>query len=187
MEFAYTCRPMKGQRICGDGVLIHEGDDVTLVAVLDGVGHGRAAAHAVDEMKALLADQSDAPLVSLLQACDLALRKTVGVSAALLRFDPATHELCHAAVGNVETLCLTNPAIQPTSQPGIIGGRCRKIVEHRFVLSPGELLLVHTDGIKRSVALEDFSHKAPQEIVDVAMASYGKAHDDVTCLVVGYT
>jgi len=186
MEVAYKSRARLHQSICGDGIFIHQTQEEALIAVMDGVGHGPHAARAVQEAQSFLHAHLDKPLVELLKACDQAIIKTVGISVALLHIQQFGGQMRHAAVGNVEVICLTRPELQPHSIPGIVGGRYRKAIERQFSLQKGDILLAHTDGIRRDVTSVPYRDLEPQDIAEIAIEEYGKEQDDATCLVIRY-
>ncbi|MDN2495987.1 stage II sporulation protein M, partial [Nocardia nova] len=63
VEWAVAGRALPGQRVSGDrSVVLDAGDGSVLFAVLDGLGHGAAAADAADRAAQVLADNLAEPL-----------------------------------------------------------------------------------------------------------------------------
>ena len=71
--------PISGQIISGDGYLVVPRPRRTLIAVMDGLGHGPDAHEATSAAMAVIAENPDAPLESLFESCNKALQRTRGV------------------------------------------------------------------------------------------------------------
>ena len=106
LEWSVATRTMSGEIECGDAHLVVELPGGALVAVVDGLGHGREAAVAAREAVATLTQHADEPVVPLLQRCHGQLRATRGVVMTLASFRAADATMTWLGVGNVEGFLL---------------------------------------------------------------------------------
>lgn len=184
LDIDWVQRPARGERICGDLVLLVELDARCLLAVIDGLGHGPRAAEASEAAAAFIRAHAEEPLDHLLRGCDGAIRSTRGVAATVIRIDRETLELEHAGVGNVELVARTAEAVAPVPQAGVIGGRMRKVIATRHQLHAGDLLALFSDGISRRLRLEDQRRDSARATAEAILRNHGKDHDDASCAVV---
>lgn len=78
--------------------------------------------------------------------------------------------------------------MRPISYGGIVGSRLPSLREFRFVYTPGDLIMLHTDGISRRFVLDNVVERlrpaSPQCLAEAIADSYAKRNDDVTLVVV---
>lgn len=175
---------MRGEQVCGDAVAIVRGDGHVLVAVVDGLGHGPQAAAAARALCAFAEGNAGKPLERLVEEATRAISDTRGAAAAFLDIDRDGGVLRFCGIGNIEAQAVSRAPIRPICMPGIIGRPLRKILAFEYALAPGDLLLLHTDGVSSRFSLSDFAGGAPQEIADAVLERHGKDHDDATCVVI---
>jgi hypothetical protein len=176
-------RPAHGETLCGDAFAVVPCGRTTLVALADGLGHGPEAARAALTFCDHARDAADAPLDAILASADRAVAGTRGVAAALVRLDPPGH-FEFAGVGNVAVRVVGRSPVHPLSVAGIVGRRTRKARCDRFPVGPGDLLVMHTDGVGSRWAVEDGDLSTPARLAQVLLSAHGRAHDDATCLVI---
>jgi len=128
-----------------------------LLAAIDGLGHGAAAAAAAERAAALLADHRDAPLAQLVERCHVELSGTRGAALTLARVDAEAATVTWLAVGNVAGVVV--PAERSGSGPaalqlaGVVGAQLPgQLVPVALPLTPGDVLLMSTDGVDPAVA-----------------------------------
>ncbi|MBN1483100.1 MAG: SpoIIE family protein phosphatase [Chloroflexia bacterium] len=186
MEFGVVQRPKIGRRVCGDGHLILEEDSRVLVAVTDGLGSGPKAYHSTELALQGVAEHADADLIDIMTYCHYTILAAggVGVMIALLRLVPAQSLLEIGGVGNVRFLAHSQEVIQPIIHYGYLGVRLPSMRSYRFSYHPGDIFLLHTDGISSRFHLEnhvrELDQEGPQALADLALREYGKMHDDAT-------
>lgn len=183
MEVGWVARTMPGQAECGDRVVVDCEARPHLIAVIDGLGHGPRAAEAAEAVAVFVSGHLDLPSDELLRRCDRAAAGTRGVAMAVLRIDPESLEMTHAGVGNVAVTSHGTTRVSPISQPGVIGGRLRRVVVERFQLHPGDVLAVHSDGISSRMDLGSCVRRTAQQTAERLLDRYGKDHDDASCAV----
>jgi len=184
MRIGAAIRPKPGEAECGDSYLVCPQGNETLVAVIDGLGHGPEAAAASRTARKYIVEHQEDSLRSLMEGLHQAMMRTRGAAVTLLRFQPDTGEMSHAAVGNVEVAGLFRESVRPLCTPGVVGCNLRKVVEKRFSIRSGDILVAHTDGVSRRFDLERYRHLGAQALADAVLADWGKDHDDATCVAV---
>jgi serine/threonine protein phosphatase PrpC len=184
MVIGVAQRPADGETLCGDVYVIVPRGGATLVALADGLGHGPEAARAARAFCSHVEAGADAPLEEILASADRAVAGTRGVAASLLRLDPPGHAE-FAGVGNVVLRVLGRTLVHPLNVAGILGRRnTRKLRTERFAVSPGDLLVMHTDGVSGRWELDDLGADAPDRVARGLLDTHGRSHDDATCVVV---
>lgn len=190
IEWAAAGRALPGQRVSGDRtVVLDAGGDSVLFAVLDGLGHGAAAAEAADRAAQVLSDNRAEPLDVLVLLCHRALAETRGAALTLALFDSGdrVHWL---GVGNVESRIVAvapagKPAVRATAllTAGIVGYRLPPNLPTQTVpVRAGDLLLMATDGIVSDfVDTVDLSRPTSEITADI-LAGHSKDTDDALVL-----
>ena len=193
VEIVYSIyqQPKVGYSVSGDAYLVQENGAGLLVCLADGLGSGPAAAEAAQTAVDWVSVHSKSPLSQLMQGCHEAIRHTRGAALALLRLDTAARELTFAGVGNVEFHAWSAEPMRPISYPGIVGSRLPSVREFRFSLSPGDLVMLHTDGVSRRFATAGLVERnvgaSPQHLVDTISDQYAKRNDDATLIVLSFS
>ncbi|WP_336083660.1 stage II sporulation protein M [Nocardia sp. SSK8] len=153
-EWSTAGRALPGQDVSGDRALVLDtGDGGVLFGVLDGLGHGAAAADAADRAAVILSDNRGEPLDVLMVLCHRAMVETRGAAVSLALIGPG-ETLQWLGVGNVESRLLTlgpaGPELRATMllTGGIVGYRLPSHLQPQTLpIRPGDLLLMATDGI----------------------------------------
>jgi serine phosphatase RsbU (regulator of sigma subunit) len=183
-------RPHMGFRDGGDAVVIRELGHGLLAAVVDGLGHGPEA-HAVAERaeqflrNAVAADDPVALMVGLNEA----LKGTRGAAAGLAVLTSATGVLRYAGVGNTVIRRFGSGQDRLVSVDGIVGGTMRTPREQRMTLSPGDAIVLHTDGVHDRFELSDYPQLLGQDAETIArtlIQRFGKDYDDAACIALRY-
>ncbi|MCV7410809.1 stage II sporulation protein M [Mycobacterium florentinum] len=190
IEWANAGRPLPGENTSGDRkIAVAVDDDAALFGVIDGLGHGPAAASAA--MRAVDAVQraSGERLEVLIQLCHRVLSGTRGVAMTLARVDYAAKTLTWTGVGNVSAHLVskdvTGVHIRSSARlaAGIVGYRIPEIRPAQVVsLRVGDMIVLSSDGITED-HLEhiDFAASAVA-IADHILAKHAKETDDAMVL-----
>jgi negative regulator of sigma-B (phosphoserine phosphatase) len=185
---------MAGERRSGDLAVLVPCPGGGLVAVIDGLGHGDAAADAAEAAADVLrAHPGDAPQ-ALFERCHRALRKTRGVVMTLAWFDLDARELRWVGVGNVEARLLRTgaraggPRHSPPS-PLVLGGVVgyqlpRAIRAGSLALEPGDAVVLATDGVAADYSAVLDPGLPAQAQAERVLRSHGKGSDDALAVVV---
>jgi serine phosphatase RsbU (regulator of sigma subunit) len=181
---------MPGEYTSGDrGIAIEIDGDAALFGVMDGLGHGPAAA--VAALRALDAlTQARAERVEVLvQLCHRVLAGTRGAAMTLARVDYADNTLTWTGVGNVTANLVAKDAagihIRSSVRlaAGIVGYRIPEITPAQVIsMHTGDLLVLATDGITEDhLDHIDFAASATV-IADEILSKYAKDSDDAMVL-----
>jgi phosphoserine phosphatase RsbX len=176
----------------GDLYVIIPFHDGSLVAVIDGLGHGPEAAAAAKAAARILESDAAASLSSLIQRCHEGLRRTRGVVMSLASFSNHDSSMTWAGVGNVEGMLVrADPTATPrreafTTRSGVIGYQLPSLRPEKLVVSTGDMLVMVTDGIQSAFRARVSHPEDPQGLADAIMADYRKESDDALVLVARY-
>jgi serine/threonine protein phosphatase PrpC len=191
IEWATASQPMAGQTESGDRAIAvdHDGD-LALLGVIDGLGHGAAAATAAQQAAQMLSRTPADPLDVLIGSCHRELARTRGAAMTLAQIDLRADLLRWMGVGNVTATLVARAASGMETRSfarllgGIVGYQLPDLpTPEAIAIRPGHLLVVASDGIADDhVAGVDFAASAAataERILD----QYGKSTDDALVLV----
>ena len=171
-----------GEKVCGDGFRIVALPDRTLVAVVDGLGHGRLAKEAADAFLAFVDRHAERPVVDLIAAAGRALVATRGAAATLASLGPGLIEV--VGVGNVRVLARTRRPFHALPSPGILGATHRLPRVAVSEVEPGDLFAICTDGVGYEARLpEPGRHLSASDLAAALLANTGLRSDDATVVV----
>jgi negative regulator of sigma-B (phosphoserine phosphatase) len=165
-----------------------------LVAVIDGLGHGDAAADAAHAAAQIVREHpTDAPQ-ELFERCHRALRRTRGVVMTLAWFDLDRRRLRWVGVGNVEARLLRAGEAARRGSPsppsplvlgGVVGYQLPKAIRAGVVaLEPGDAVVLATDGVAADYSVVLDSTLRAQAQAERVLRSHGKGSDDALAVVV---
>jgi anti-sigma regulatory factor (Ser/Thr protein kinase)/serine/threonine protein phosphatase PrpC len=180
-------RPRPGEEMNGDAYFIKEHDGETLLAVVDGLGHGRGAREAAAAALDTLEQWEGEPLDELIHSTHDALRATRGAVMGAVVLDHARQAFTYAGVGNVEVRVLgaSDPA-RPIPTNGTLGARLSqvRVWPHRW--DEGTTLVIASDGISATwdaAAYPGLTTRSPQLLAGVLLRDFSRNSDDATVLV----
>jgi negative regulator of sigma-B (phosphoserine phosphatase) len=187
MEFGIVHRPKSGRNVSGDAYLIKEEEEATLICLIDGLGSGEAAAEAAQAAIRCIEVVNTLSLSDIMAECHQALRGTRGAVMALLRVSFVESAIAFVGVGNIGIHIRSTAPIKPISRNGIVGYRLPRLQEFTYPYTPGDLFVLHTDGISSRFTLDGalWAKEAQdvQTLANVIAQDFGKENDDVTVLV----
>jgi phosphoserine phosphatase RsbX len=182
LEIGAHARPHPGETACGDAHLVLAAGPLTVVALADGLGHGPLAAEAAARFCAHVRACREAAVAEILLRAAPALAGSRGCAAAVVRVDEDAGRLTFAGVGNIELRAFARLPFHPVCAPGVVGRPLRRVVAFAHLLSPGDLFILHSDGVSTRFELADPLAPA-QRIAEGLVSTHGKAHDDASCIV----
>lgn len=187
---AVAARPYQGEAVSGDAWQVDQDGERCRVTVIDGLGHGPAAARASEAARTVLAAHPELSPTSALEACHHALGHTRGAAMWVGTIDLAAARLTYAGIGNVSAR-LWHPVggqraeQRLVAQRGIVGGTMPTLRAYECVLERGWFLLVYTDGISERFAADRSAAALiadPQALVDGLLLGWGRETDDALIL-----
>ncbi|WP_101951249.1 SpoIIE family protein phosphatase [Mycobacterium sp. 3519A] len=190
IEWATARRPLPGETVCGDyPIAVDVPGGAALFGVADGLGHGAAAETAALRAEEVVNRCRSEPLDVLLQLCHRSLSDTRGAAVTLARIDFGLRTLSWIGIGNVTAdLVAKRPGgaqIRASAllAGGIVGYRIpHALTTHQVPISPGDLLVIATDGILED-HVRDIDFAAPATaIADHILDAYSRESDDALVL-----
>lgn len=191
IEWATASRPVGGEEVCGDQpVAVDMLGGGALFAVIDGLGHGAAAATAATSAARLINRAAGEPLNVLIDLCHRQLASTRGAAMTLARIDFGAETMQWAGVGNVAANLLVRASSGVESRAGarlaggIVGYQIPDIAPpEKISIRPGYLLVMASDGIAEGyLDGVDFTASAAV-LAETILREHGRATDDALVLV----
>ncbi len=190
LEWSSAAATMPGEAESGDRCWAGAVANGMMFAVIDGLGHGRAAAAAADIAIATLEQHAGDPLIQLLRRCHESLRGTRGVAMSLALFNTEDAMLTWIGVGNVEGTLLRRDAGLPSGKlllrSGVVGIRLPVLREGELAVKPGDILTMVTDGVSDERPLRVSMDGRVESMAHGILASGCKGTDDALVLVARY-
>jgi phosphoserine phosphatase RsbX len=191
LEWSVAARPLAGETESGDDALVALLPDGALVAAVDGLGHGPAAARATARATEVLESHAHEPPVALVERCHDALKATRGVSLSVARFSVRDDTMTWVGVGNVEGRLVRRRNGQSSQEELIIlggaaGFRVRPLRARTLELEPGDALVFATDGIDPSFADALDTPATAEEMAGDILRRHAKPTDDALVVVARY-
>jgi len=192
IETAFANLPLSGQTESGDLCLIKRVGKGTLLAVVDGLGHGQEAATAAHAAVGALDRYSREPLIDLVRRSREALVGLRGVVLGLAYLDPQAATMSWLGLGNIGGYLLRadlgNRPSRVTLVPnaGFIGGEPANPTTRSVPLALGDTIILFSDGVKDAFAESLILSNSPQEIADFIITRHVKGNDDALVLVARY-
>jgi anti-sigma regulatory factor (Ser/Thr protein kinase) len=186
-RFGVWSRPHPDEESNGDAYLILTRKHSTLLAVIDGLGHGAGAKEAADVALDVLEEWMGEPLDELLRSAHHALRATRGAVIGVAAIDRLNNRFHYAGVGNVMVRVFgAAQSIAPISTNGTLGARLGTLRVWTYPWTEGATLIMASDGVSASWEMESYpglTKRSPQLIAGILMRDYGRHTDDATVLV----
>jgi phosphoserine phosphatase RsbX len=192
LDWAVATLALAGESESGDLHVVMPFEGGALVAAIDGLGHGPEAALAARSAGDTLERHPDRPVNELLERCHESMRGTRGAVITLASFSIRHATMSWVGVGNIEgTLLRADPGeSRPRESVMLVGGvpghQLPSLRPTELSVSPGDTLVLATDGVRGGyIDLVDIAD-APQALADRLLAEYGKATDDALVVVARY-
>ncbi|UWQ53220.1 ATP-binding protein [Leisingera caerulea] len=140
-----VCHPAETR--CGDAWSVRETPQGTDVLLCDGLGHGASAAEEAEEVITTCAADSGSP-EQVLSRASRVLSGRRGAVASALRIRPGLDILEFGGVGNIATFKVSGGVSKRFPvRDGRLGGPPLHAFGEETTLMPGDLIIMHTDGI----------------------------------------
>jgi hypothetical protein len=172
--------------VSGDLALVERRDHLTLLALVDALGHGPDAHEVAMHASRILRGKWSADAGACIRALHEGLRGTLGAVAGIAIVDHATATLRYVGVGNTALRIFGSKDSRLPSSAGTLGGQIRTPSEHRRAISGDDVVIMYTDGVKDRFGLGDYPQMRYQSAATIARAvvdRFGKPHDDAGCVV----
>lgn len=194
IEYASAEYTLPGQTESGDRHIIMPVLNGVLMAVIDGLGHGREAAIAAKRAVASIERYAkNNPLTDLAHHCHAALSGTRGAVMNMAILDGSQNTVTWLGIGNVEGRLLLKTTQSGYAQQtlllraGVVGHHLPQLLTSTTRVRHGDLLIFATDGIQQDFADNLTVEDSPVEkIAQHIISRYCKKTDDALVLVIRY-
>ena len=181
----------EGESRSGDVAVFAPSQRGGLVALIDGLGHGNAAADAAEAAAEILRTYVDRAPQDLLELCHRELRRTRGAVMTLAWFDLEHLAMTWTGVGNVEARFVRagdtgDRHASPVVLGGVVGYNLPQVRLGPIPLAPGDCDVLATDGGAADYSQSLASGVAAQELAERVLERHGKGTDDALAVVVRY-
>jgi serine/threonine protein phosphatase PrpC len=189
VEWAAARAVARGQCDSGDEYCVRSFGSRTVVAVLDGLGHGSAAARVAQQGVRLL-EQVDTPdVMTIVRKCHDGLRGSRGVVMSVAMFDAPTDTMTWLGVGNVYgTLWCPRSSSRRTLllRGGLVGDALPRLQGSVMPVTEGDILVIATDGVGREIEDRLLHGVSLQAIAERILTRCSTGDDDALALVARY-
>ena len=186
LDVGAVALPRRDETISGDGWLISEDEHRSVVVVIDGLGHGPAAAAASEAALESASQNLGESAREILTRINLRLRSTRGAAGAVAELRRDTNEVVFAGIGNVAGVLVTEARQQwLLTHNGTLGLEKPSARETRYPFPPGALLVMHTDGLLTQWKLDRygaFGRLRPSVLAGLLYRDYTRGRDDVSVI-----
>lgn len=189
VDYAVASQTRQGESESGDQHLVQRFPGGVLVAVVDGLGHGREAAQVAATAIETLRERAEEPLVELVSHCQEKLRHSRGVVMSLASFHWGDSTMRWMGVGNVSGV-LVRADYGSGSEPkalllraGVVGGSLPPLQTSAVQVLRGDTLIFATDGVGIGFYDQVRASDPPQRTADHVLRTYVKGADDAMVLV----
>jgi anti-sigma regulatory factor (Ser/Thr protein kinase) len=186
LQIGVVSEPIRGEEVCGDGWAVRLSSDKVILMVVDGLGHGVLAAEPAREAERVLAAARSEALTEILQEAHLALKKTRGAALALAKIEPGKNLLTFTGVGNISASILDSSSSRSMApHNGILGRHMDRIQEFTAPWNPGNLLVMHSDGLISRWDLKPYPgiwNRHPSLVAALLHRDFSRGRDDATVL-----
>ena len=174
---------------CGDIGLIRSEGDQCFVALIDALGHGADAYAVACRAREYLEAQWRDELPALMRGLHEHLKGGKGAVAALCRIDVASGELAYVGIGNIAVKVMGPRPSTLVPRDGVLGYMIPSPKEQRVHLTPGDTLLLYSDGIREHFSqldCTDLLTGSAQFTAQGILERFGKRDDDASCISLKY-
>jgi len=157
VDWAVAARTKSGHGESGDQYAVFPDTSGVLIAVVDGLGHGKEEAVAAHAAIGEIQQHRGQPLDRLVDRCHERLRSCRGVVMTFAWFHETGGRMSWIGVGNVEGVLLRAGQRERSSlrdrremlllRPGVVGGQLPYLRVSSIDVAAGDVLVLATDGI----------------------------------------
>ena len=188
LEWAVAGRPIPGAAVSGDRSVVFDAGDRTVIAAIDGLGHGTDAAVAAEVAGRVIEEHAGAPLETVFDLCHEAMAGTRGAAITLAVVSDGG-QMDWLAVGNVEAVIIrggqvgTGTVESVYHLPGVVGDRLPTLRTPTTRLERGDVLVLNTDGITGEYLADRGAIGPVDRAAARILAAHARSVDDALVIV----
>lgn len=193
VEYGVSKSMIPGQVESGDLHLVHCNGKSILIAVVDGLGHGEQAANAARTAISVLKEETQEPIISLVDLCHEKLQRTRGVVLSLASIDTEQRMMTWLGIGNVQGVLIRRSAKDRPAQEslllrgGVVGAQLPSLQATVLPVGYGDTLYFATDGVRSEFSADLVAMENPQRAADRILEKFHNKVDDALVLVARLT
>lgn len=183
LNIGYAMLPLAGEPVCGDQGGWWQLPQRRVLALADGLGHGRHAAYAAEQAMRAVEAHLTLDCEAIFGACDARLRGTRGAALVVAIIDLQCNTLRIAAIGNIRIVLLSNGRQRRLGGGrGIVGAGYGALAPETLALRAGDVLALFSDGIDEFATLYDCLQGGVQAGAEKVLARWSNGRDDSSVL-----
>jgi negative regulator of sigma-B (phosphoserine phosphatase) len=192
VEWGVAALPFAGESESGDEYVVKAFDSGALVAVIDALGHGPEAAYTAGVAQEVLEQHASEKPSAILLRCHEEMRDTRGAAISVASFDWSRRIMTWLGIGNVSgVLVRADSEVKPRIKQmvvhgGVVGYQLPEPHPITVQITPGDTLILATDGVRREFAEMLPSAMNPQVLADKILGAHATGSDDSLVLVFQY-
>lgn len=176
--------PMRHETACGDAWHLTVQGARIVVTLIDGLGHGISATEAAQAGVATAARVGVDSATRLIEQVHAGMSGTRGGAAAVARIDFASGGMEFAGIGNIAASVHGDEQTHGlASHAGIVGVQFRKVQAFPLHVTPGTLLIMHSDGLQGRWNLRDYPglvRRHPALVAAILQRDFDRGRDDAS-------
>ena len=188
IESGVVCIPLRGERVAGDDWALHACKGRYVLLVVDGLGHGPAAADAAAAAKETVERVAARAPADQIHAVHAALKATRGAAAAVIELKPSSAVGTFCGIGNIGCFVRSDGKTRSlASHNGILGHQMRTVQEFSFPFPSRALLYAYSDGMTSRwdpSTYPGLESRHPALIAATLYRDHARGRDDTTVAVV---
>jgi anti-sigma regulatory factor (Ser/Thr protein kinase) len=183
--------PAPHETECGDAWACWSAGALVSVFVADGLGHGHEAALASAAPVAAFRRHAQRSAEEVFGAVHDALKSTRGAAVAIAELDRRRGVMEYCGLGNISGVIVRPDGTDQhlVSLGGIAGHVARRLQRFTHPWLPGQVLIMHSDGIGSHWTLSGYpglASRHPAVIAGVLARDHRRGRDDATVVVARY-
>lgn len=182
-------RSKTGETLNGDAYVVnHINHYKTVVAVIDGLGHGKEAHISSQKAREQIILKAELPVDTLMEHIHRSIRGTRGSVIGLAQINTNLNKLYFTGIGNIEGMIFSDRVKKNLlSFGGIVGHNMRTPRVLEFDFSQNDFFCLYTDGITSRWRSENLNREEhPQKNAEHLLNTYSRQNDDATILIIRY-
>ena len=174
---------------CGDTGVVIPYDGGCFISLVDVLGHGKEAHEVAILAETFFSENHAGDIVDIMNGFHNHLKGTRGAVAFLSSLDLSTGILTYCGIGNITAKVYGIENTSLVSRDGVIGYGPVNPKKMTMKLYPGDMLILHSDGLKTHFNREDypgFFYGNARYIASNLINHLRKGDDDASCIVLRY-
>lgn len=188
ISYSVNSRPKANQGTSsGDAARVIEFDanHMTLIAVVDALGHGKDAQKVAEQSLDFCERNADMPLIDIINELHTHMNKSRGLVLTLCCVDKRQEVLRYVSIGDTTIARLKSKPMRGVSRPGVVGYQMSQPAEYCWPLNDGDVIAIYSDGVQHfsldqcGTAADDGAANLGRYII----SNFAKPNDDALCLI----